>query len=148
MPQPEIRVEGIPELRRKLQELASQSPEMAGRAIRAGAAVLGEGMERRAPALSDEYEGTLGESIQMRPAGQLSVLVGTDHGLARVVEDGGEITVSRRSVLASEEQGIVFGRSVVLPARPFIRPAVDEDRGQAVRAVRRSAQGSLQRRRR
>jgi phage gpG-like protein len=146
MPPPTVHVAGIPELQRKLQRLAADAPDLALRAVRAGAAVLGEGMERRAPTLSDEWEGTIARSIHMKPAGPTAVLVGTNHGLAAIFENGGEITANKKRVLASEEQDAVFGRTVIIPAQPFIRPAVDEDRGKAIAAVKRSATRSLQRR--
>lgn len=143
-----VSIDGFASLQRKLAQLEAEAPEMARRAVRAGGAVLGEGMERRAPALSDELEGSIGRSIHMKPAGATAVDVGTYHGLAAIFEDGGEITTNKKRVLASKEQGLVFGRTVVIPAQPFIRPTVDEDRGKAIASVRRSAQRSLQRRRR
>lgn len=141
--QTHIRVDGVPEVKRQLAKLAAEAPSMVGRAVRAGGARLGEGMERRAPKLSDQLEGTVGESIQTRRVSDTEILVGTDHGLARTFEDGGEVTPSRRRVLASREQDVVFGRRVVIPARPFVRPAVDEDRRDVAAAVQRSAVKSL-----
>jgi hypothetical protein len=140
-----VRVEGLEQAKAALRQIAAEAPGMARRAVRAGAAQLGEGMERRAPELSDELKGSIPRSIHMRPAGPLAVDVGTDHGLAESFEYGGEITPTRKQVLASTEQGIVFGRQVTVPARPFIRPAVDEDRAAYAGAVRRSAERSIDR---
>ena len=142
----DVQVIGINEAKRALAEIAAEAPAMAKRAIRAGAAQLGEGMERRAPRLSDELEGTLPRSIRMRDAGVMAVDVGTSHGLADVVEHGGEITPRRAEYLwFMGDRGEVFARRVTMPAQPFIRPAVDEDRVRAAVAVKRSASKSMRR---
>lgn len=141
-----VQVIGLGDAKRAIAELAADAPAMALQAIKAGGALVGEAMKRRAPRLSDDLEGTLGRSIQTRPAGRLGILVGTSHGLAGVVEFGGEITPRRAEYLHFEgRSGEVFTRRVTMPARPFVRPAVDESRVAAVAQIKRSAQRRIKR---
>lgn len=128
---------GVDIARRQFRRIKDDAGRHALGSVRAGGAVLIDGMRERAPELSDEYEGTLARSVHMRSAGSLAVLVGTNHGLARLFEEGGELTPTRKKVLASDDQ--VFGRNVTIPAQPFVRPTADEDRGKAIAAARRTA---------
>lgn len=135
-----MQIDGLDDARRAFSRIAEAAPAAAKTAVRAGAARLGDGMRRRAPRLSGDLEGTVGRSVLMRDDGPLSVRVGPTHGLAATLEYGGEITPSRRSVLAFEVRGQeVFARSVTMPARPFVRSAVDEGRDVALAQVARSA---------
>jgi phage gpG-like protein len=44
---------------------------------------------------------------------------------ARIQEQGGTVSVQRKKVLANKRTGQVFGKSVRLPARPYMRPTRD-----------------------
>lgn len=130
-----------------LNRLGAALHDAAGAAVRAAGATIGDGMARRAPALSDEYAGSLPRSIRTRRVSDTAVLVGTSHGMARVVEDGGEVTPRRSRLLkfAGGDGGTVYATRVVLPARPFVRPAADEDRSAAGRAAQAAARSRIRR---
>jgi hypothetical protein len=44
---------------------------------------------------------------------------------ARIQEQGGTVTAQRKKVLANKQTGQVFGKSVRLPARPYMKPTRD-----------------------
>jgi hypothetical protein len=44
---------------------------------------------------------------------------------ARIQEKGGTVSVQRKKVLANKRTGQVFGKSVKLPARPYMKPTRD-----------------------
>lgn len=135
-----VRIDGLDNVGRSFTRLASDAPDMAKQSVKAGAARLGKGMEQRAPELSGEMKGTVGRSVVMEDDGPMSVRVGPKHGLARILEDGGEITPTRADMLVFVGRSrFVRARRVTMPAAPFVRPAVDEDRGAAQRAVQVSA---------
>ena len=134
---------GLGEATRELAKLAVIGDQAGGNAVRAAGATIGAEMEARAPELSDELEGSIGRSVHMRHIDDNTAEVGTNHGLAPTFEYGGEITPTRKRVLASQEQGIVFGRLVTVPAQPFVRPAVDESIGDAADAAQRAAANTV-----
>lgn len=131
-----VQIIGLERARREIAKIAKDAPDVALRSVRAGAALLGEEMARRAPELSDDMAGTVGRSVAMVADGPTSVRVGPRHGLARTIEDGGEITPTSAQTLAFDD---TFAERVVMPARPFVRPAVDERKAAAVERVRQSA---------
>lgn len=72
--------------------------------------------------------GTLRRSAQVEPAvsagprAVASVRVSVIY--ARIQEKGGTVTVKRAKVLANKRTGQVFGKSVRLPARPYMKPTL------------------------
>ncbi len=72
--------------------------------------------------------GTLRRSAQVVPAvaagtrAVSAVRVGAVY--ARIQSKGGTVTVKRARVLANKRTGQVFGKSVTLPARPFMEPTL------------------------
>jgi len=73
--------------------------------------------------------GTLRRSAQIIPAvaaGPRAVAaVRVAAVYARIQSKGGTVTVKRARVLANKRTGQVFGKSVKLPARPFMEPTRD-----------------------
>lgn len=142
----EVYIDGIEQVQNALGSILLGTPEMTQRALRAGGAVIGAAMERRAPELSDEMKGTLARSIHMRTLNDQAIWVGTVHGLAPIFEFGGEITPTKREYLRFlGEAGEIYMRQVTIPAQPWLRPAVDESRSAAQAAIKRSAERSLKR---
>lgn len=135
---------GSTQVKNSLNKVDRAMPGAMKRALKAGGAMLIDGMRSRAPQLSDEYKGTIARSVHLRDVkNEMSVLVGTNHGLAATFEYGGEITAKKARVLISKEHEAVFGPRVIAPARPFARPTVDQDSGKAWTAVRGSISKSF-----
>jgi HK97 gp10 family phage protein len=110
-------VTGGAQVRRRLDAVASQ---LNGRgllpALRAAALIAQNTAKRKAPVLT----GTLRRSIHMEDVGSDAVSVGTDLPYARRMEYGFAATDS-------------LGRRYNQPARPYLRPALDENRGEMER---------------
>ena len=108
---------GVEDVRRRLGAVARR---LDGRgllpALRAAALVAQNDAKRRAPVLT----GTLRRSIHMEDQGSHAVTVGTDVPYARRLEFGFVGTDSR-------------GRTYHQSARPYLRPALDENKPEMVR---------------
>jgi hypothetical protein len=142
-----VQIVGLDQAQRKLAALAAALPQVGGTAVRAAGARMGEAMEERAPDLSDDFEGSIARSIHTERVSPTEVLVGTRHGLGPIFEYGGEITPDEAERLRFEGRGgdVVYAPRVIIPAQPFIRPAVDEQKGEAGQAAERAAMRSLRR---
>lgn len=88
--------------------------------------------------------GTLRRSIQVQPArpvgsGTWSGSVGPTVVYARIQEQGGTIRPRRGPFLVfrGEDGGLVHVRQVTIPARPYLRPAVEEFRGRGAATLAR-----------
>lgn len=115
---PRSRVTNLAEFRRSLRALSDRARETAApAAVRAGLAVLADGVRRRAP---------VGETHELRD----SVSSTDPHPIPGGV--GGEVVVDSPHAAAVE-----FGTRH-MPAEPFLRPAGDEDGPEALRAMQRA----------
>lgn len=97
-------------------------------AAQAGALVIQNAAKEKAPRRTS----TLSRSIHMEWVEQgryrVAVHVGTDVIYARIHEFGGIITPRQARALAFEIGGeLIFAQRVHIPARPYMRPAVDEN---------------------
>lgn len=135
-----IRVDviGEEELRRKLQSLteAVQGQALAA-AVMSGAQVIQNAAKEKAPYRT----GTLRRSIHTEVEGnatRATAKIGTDVVYAAQVEFGGTITPKKAKLLAwVGSDGVKhFARSVTQVARPYLRPAFDEQGDNAVVEVR------------
>jgi HK97 gp10 family phage protein len=133
-----VQVLGVPQARGKLMQLeASLRGPAVMRALMAGALIVQTDAKRRAPKLT----GTLSRSIHIEPAGMFGGLgaavdVGTDVIYARIHELGGEITPVNAQYLHFVINGedIFTKGPITIPARPYLRPALDENTTAVVEA--------------
>ena len=103
-------------------------------ALVAGAAPVMNAAKANAPYLT----GTLRRSIHILAQSPREVAVGTNLIYARITEYGGTVAPVNAQYLRFETLGgdVVFTRGPVhLPARPFMRPAFESERGAALREV-------------
>jgi hypothetical protein len=142
-----VDIAGLDKALRNLNALAAGLTQVGGVSVRAAGARLGEAMERNAPELSDELEGSIARSIHTERKSETEILVGTRHGLARVFEDGGEITPRVKSRLKFEGRSgdTVYATRVTVPAQSFVRRAVDEESGAAGQAAELAATRAVRR---
>ncbi len=122
-------------------ELAQLSDKVRGAnivtALQAGALVIQNAAKEKVHAqlnTTGQATGTLARSIHMEvadsSANSAEVDVGTDVVYAAIHEFGGVITPKKAKMLhwispAGED---IFAHSVHIPARPYLRPAMDENR--------------------
>lgn len=142
-----IKIEGGEELRRKLNELGEA---MAGAALRrageAGAKVLQSAANRRAPGPHIETE------VVEAGADSVTVAIGPDkdHFYYQFFETGAAAhDIKGRPLLVFEgREGTVFTPGVKHPgmgARPFLRPAIDEQGDAAAKAAAEALRAEVQR---
>lgn len=134
------KVRNLDRLDRKIKDLkALASPDMLERALLTAAQPIRNDAQVRAPAKSS----TLRKSIHAEPfektAKRVSVLVGTDVEYARIHEFGGDIVPRNARALAFQIGGEwIITQRVTMPARPYLRPAYDAQRDEAVRIFRKA----------
>jgi HK97 gp10 family phage protein len=108
--------------------------QTAERALMAGGLPIQNAAKQKAPKLT----GTLSRSIHMeatdKPGTLAAIKIGTDVKYAAIHEFGGIIVPKDAKMLhffiGNEE---IFAKSVHMPARPYLRPAMDEQKGAAAR---------------
>lgn len=133
------KVRNLDRLDRKIKDLkALASPDMLERALHAAGQPIRNDAQVRAPVKT----GTLRRSIHSETAEKtdkrVSVLVGTDLEYAAIHEFGGEIRPRNARALVFEIDGeVVVTQRVTMPARPYLRPAYDAQRDEAVRIFRK-----------
>lgn len=145
MPAGGIYIDGVEQVQEALGTIVLGAADMQQKALRSGAAVLGEAMQERAPKLSGELEDSLGRSVHIRDLDP-GVWVGTTHGLAATFEYGGAITPEQREFLrfmGEEVEGEVFLREAFIPPHPWMRPALDEAASAAQRQAALTARREL-----
>ena len=136
----EIELRGFEEAERALRALPLHVERRALiDGLRAGARVLVRGMKRRVP----ERTGKLRDSIVIRTRGRNRVVIGfrrPDGAHAHLVEFGtAPHRIRARNARVLRIGPIVLGRHVDHPGarpKPFIRPTLDEDSGEAIEAMR------------
>lgn len=133
-----VAVIGEAELRRKLVSLsAAVRGAHLQAAVRSGALLIENSGKGKAPYRT----GTLRRSIHTEVEGDDSraeATIGTDVVYAAQVEFGGTITPKKAKMLhwVGSDGLDHFAFAVTQPARPFLRPAFDEERGAAVDEVK------------
>jgi HK97 gp10 family phage protein len=108
--------------------------QTAERALLAGGLPIQNAAKGKAPKLTN----TLGRSIHMetieKPGTLAAIKIGTKEKYAATHEFGGIISARNATFLHFVIQGEeIFVKSVHMPARPYLRPAMDEQKGAAVR---------------
>lgn len=132
------RVRNLERLDRKLGRLAKlASPDVLEQALHAGAQEILNSAVEKAPYLTGTLRRSLHSETEEKSANRVSVLAGTDLEYAAMQEFGGEIVPKNAKMLAFEVEGkLVFAKRVTIPARPYLRPAFDEQKGEAVKVFR------------
>lgn len=110
--------------------------QTAVRALLAGALPIQNAAKQKAPKLT----GTLSRSIHSEESseggGLASVMVGTDVVYAAIHEFGGVIVPKQAKLLHFVINGEdIFAKSVQIPARPYLRPALAEQKAAAIEAT-------------
>lgn len=132
------RVRGLDKLERKLLKLkAVASPDVLQRALLAAAQPIRNEAQVRAPVKTTNLRRSIATEPFEKTTKRVSVLVGTDEKYAAIHEYGGEIVPRNARALAFQIAGewIVTQRVTIL-ARPYLRPAYDAQRDEAVRIFR------------
>lgn len=119
---------------RKLSTFAQR--QTAERALMAGGLPIQNAAKGKAPKLT----GTLSRSIHMEAdpsgGGLASIKIGTDVIYAAIHEFGGVITPVQAKLLHFVINGEdIFAKQVHMPARPYLRPALDEQKAAAIQAT-------------
>lgn len=124
-----VDVIGEEELQRKLRllEAAVQGAQLAA-AVTAGAELVQNAAKIKAPFRTGTLRRSIHtETVSVAPT-RAEATVGTDVVYAKQVEFGGTIRPKKAKMLHwTDESGEHFARSVTQPARPYLRPAFDEE---------------------
>lgn len=140
-----VTISGTKELQRKLKQMSVESRgHLLDIAVEAGAEVIRTQAVLNAPAksgdlrrsLSTEKTGTYGFGVWFH--------VGSNLVYARKQELGGVIRPKNGPFLVFEVDGrLVFARKVKLAAQPYLRPAYDEKRDEAVQVIGRAFEAAV-----
>jgi HK97 gp10 family phage protein len=135
---PKTKVKGLRNLERKLKNLqAVASPDVLQNALLAAAQPIRNDAQERAPVLTTNLRRSIATEPFEKTSQRVSVLVGTDEKYAAIHEYGGEIVPRNGRYLTFKIAGEwVRTTRVVIPARPYLRPAYDAQREEAVRIFR------------
>jgi len=133
-----VQVVGAEELKRKLEKMQAEVRERAvEEALRAGALIIQNAAKQKVPRVTS----TLARSIHTEyDAGNKGVLIGTNLEYAAQVEFGGTIYPKTKKLLSWINKATgerVFAKSVTQRARPYLRPAWDENIDKAKEEIRR-----------
>jgi HK97 gp10 family phage protein len=134
-----VDVIGEEELARKLARLQEQvQGQQLAAAVTAGALLIQDAAKIKAPARTGNLRRSIHTELTAAGPTRAEATVGTDAVYAAQVEFGGTIVPKRKRVLrwVDESGQEHFARSVTQPARPYLRPAFDEEGDNAAVEVR------------
>jgi len=134
------RVRNLDRLERKLGKLSRlASADVLENALHAGAQEIRNAAIDKAPYRvgGGGLRGSILTKTDEKSGSRVSVLVGTNLVYAAIQEFGGTIFPKKGRFLVFEIDGKkIFARKVTLPPRPYLRPAFDEQKGEAVKVFR------------
>lgn len=132
------RVRNLDRLDRKLSRLSKlASADVLERALHAGAQEILNSAKDKAPYKTGTLRRSLHSETNEKSGARVSVLAGTDLEYAAMQEFGGTVVPTKGRFLVFEIDGKkVFARKVTIPAHPYLRPAFDEQKGEAVKVFR------------
>lgn len=132
------RVRNLDRLDRKLAALGRLAQgDVLENALHAGAQEIRNAAQSKAPYLTGTLRRSIHSETEEKSGPRVTVLVGTDLEYAAMQEFGGVILPKSARRLVFEVDGqLVFARRVTIPAHPYLRPAFDEKKGEAVRQFR------------
>jgi len=135
----QIQLVGAEDLAAKFAELADKGRSIADAAVLAAAEVIRDGAVDNLTAQGLRMSGTLARSIHVEPtAGQSAgATVGTNLEYAAIHEYGGIIEPKNVTFLhfTIDGQEVFTKGPVEIPARPYMRPAVDERKREAAQVA-------------
>jgi len=133
-----VRVRNLDRLDRKLAALSRLAQgDVLEQALHAGAQEIRNAAHDKAPYLTGTLRRSIHSETTEKNGAKVTVQVGTDLEYAAMQEFGGTVVPKRAKMLAFEVDGKkVFARKVEIPAHPYLRPAFDEQKGEAVRQFR------------
>lgn len=132
------RVRNLDRLDRKLSRLSKlASADVLERALHAGAEEILNSAKDKAPYKTGTLRRSLHSETGEKSGARVSVLAGTDLEYAAMQEFGGTVVPKKGRFLVFEIDGKkIFARKVTIPAHPYLRPAFDEQKGEAVKVFR------------
>lgn len=132
------KVRNLDRLDRKLAALSRLAQgDVLEQALHAGAQEIRNSAQDKAPYLTGTLRRSIHSETTEKNGARVTVQVGTDVEYAAMQEFGGEIVPKNAKRLVFEVDGKkVFARKVTIPAHPYLRPAFDEQKGEAVRQFR------------
>lgn len=141
-----MRIEGGADLSRKLKALGADLSDALELAVGAGGHVIRDAASRRAP----KKTGTLARSITVHTTStprSAEAEIGTNLEYARIQELGGTVRPVHARLLhwVDDSGDDIFARSVTIPARPYLRPAFDENQAAAAAAIGRVLRAVVER---
>jgi len=127
-------IKGMRELRVNVGKLTKEIQEVLPTALKAGAELIRNDAVPRAPYKT----GTLRRSIHIEEVSNTEVRVGTDVIYAAIQEYGGVINAKNAPWLTFKTDDGEWHRvkSVTIPAHPYLRPAMDENREKVIDKVK------------
>ena len=130
-------IEGLYALLRKLGEMGKAAASQAvGDALTSGAQLIVNDAKERAPVLSGTLKRSIHSGNPSLSNGQWEVRIGTNLEYARIHEYGGTIKAKNKPFLVFKIGGkLIFTKSVQIPQRPYLRPAFDSQRTNALTEV-------------
>lgn len=133
-----VRVRNLDRLDRKLAALSRLAQgDVLEQALHAGAQEIRNAAQDKAPYLTGTLRRSIHSETTEKSGTRVVVQVGTDLEYAAMQEFGGEIVPKNAKRLVFEVDGKkVFAKKVAIPAHPYLRPAFDEQKSQAVRQFR------------
>jgi HK97 gp10 family phage protein len=141
-------VEGIDELKAALKKLDKSLQGPASRsALMSGGSTLQEYIQGNIVDRDLVDTGNLLNKWTVKPESDRVVVIGTDTPYAPIHEYGGVVKAKNGKWLTFQTKDGSWHRvaAVQIPARPFVRPAVDEHKGDVSEAVGESLKASIAR---
>lgn len=132
------RVRNLDRLDRKLAALSRLARgDVLEQALHAGAQEILNSAKDKAPYKTGTLRRSLHSETAEKSGTRVRVLVGTDLEYAAMQEFGGTIVPKSARRLVFEVDGkLVFARRVTISAHPYLRPAFDDQKGEAVKVFR------------
>lgn len=130
-------IKNMPQLLRKLSAMgAAVATQAVGDALTAGAQLIVNDAKENAPYLSGTLKRSIHSSQPSLNSGRWEVRIGTNLEYARIHEYGGTIRAKNKPFLVFKIGGkLIFTKSVQIPPRPYLRPAFDSQRTNALNEV-------------
>lgn len=118
-----MKLRGNQKLKRKLNSMSeSVRADKLETAARAGAFLITNEAKRRAPYLTGNLRRSIGPETTQKTAKKATIAIGTNVEYAGIQEFGGTTSIN--------------GRTIQVPAQPYLRPALDEKKYEAEREIR------------
>lgn len=133
-----VRVRNLDRLDRKLAALSKLAQsDVIEQALHAGAQEIRNSAQDKAPYRTGTLRRSIHSETTEKSGPRVIVQVGTDVEYAAMQEFGGTIVPKTARFLVFEVDGKkAFAKKVTIPAHPYLRPAFDEQSGEAVRQFR------------